>query len=119
MPVEVLTKEDMEKIVEELKKKIVELESSIVDLRNRVSNVPIVEPKVADMELVAQALLKELGERSNLLEISVGKDFVTLRTKRYLDMEDFRVVTDVVKKHNGFWSSEKRSFIIRKRKIYG
>jgi len=125
-PVEVLTREDVEKIVEEklkkllegleIKKKVAELESSVIDLRSMISNIPIVKPKVADYELAAQALLADLGERSKLLEIVVRKDSIMLRPKRYLETQDFRAVTDVVKKHDGFWSSVKRSFIIRKSK---
>ena len=89
----------------------------MLDLRNRISKIPIIKSKVADTKVAAQALLTDLGERSKLLEIIVEKDSVILRPKRYLETQDFRATPDVVKKHGGFQSLVKRSFVIRKSKI--
>ena len=125
MPIEVLTREEIEKIVEEkfkkllleteISKKIAELESSTAKLREAIAKLSIKEAAVAEPEPVAPSLTRDLAERVDLLEIRTTLDSVTLKPKGYLGAQDFRAVTDVVRKHGGLWSSERRMFIIRKR----
>jgi hypothetical protein len=125
MPIEVLTREELEKLVEEklrkllsemeISKKIAELESSIAKLRDDVAKLSVKEAVVAEPEPLAATLTRDLAQRADLLEIRATTDSVTLRPKGYLGAQDFRAVTEIVKKHGGFWSSERRMFIVRKR----
>jgi hypothetical protein len=125
LPIEVLTREEIEKIVEEkLKKllsemriaeKIAELESSTAKLRDAIAKPSIRETAVAELEPIAASLTRELAERVDLLEIRTTLDSVTLKPKGYLGAQDFRAVSDIVRKHGGLWSSERRMFIVRKR----
>lgn len=125
MPVEVLTKEDAEKVVEEklrkllaemeIWKKIAEFESSIAKLRDDVAKLSVKESELPKPEPLTASLMKELGERVDLFEVRTTTDSVTLKPKRYLGAQDFRAVSDIVRKYGGFWSSERRTFIVRKR----
>jgi len=124
MPVEVLMREEVEKIVEErfkkllseteIWKKIVELESWIEKLRNDVAKLSIKGPVVAQPDATTAAVTKDLAERADLLEIRTTLDSVTLKPKAYLGGEDFRAVREIVRKHGGFWSPQRRMFIVRK-----
>ena len=120
MPIEVLTKEEIEKIVEDkLKKlfydmriaeKIAELNSSISKLTEDVSRLATREtpdPWVA-------ALAKDLGPLAEMLEIQDTKDSVTLRPKARLREPDFETVREIVSQHGGLWSSQRRMFIVPK-----
>jgi hypothetical protein len=93
--------------------KIAELESSTAKLRDAIAKLSIREAAVA--EAVAPSLTRDLAERVDLLEIRITLDSVTLKPKGYLGAQDFRAVSDVVRKHGGLWSSERRMFIVRKR----
>jgi len=125
MPIEVLTREEVEKIVEEklkkllleteISRKIAELESLTAKLRDAIAKLSIREAAVAGPEPVASSLTRDLAERVDLLEIRTTLDSVTLKPKGYLGAQDFRAVSDVVRKHGGLWSSERRMFIVRKR----
>jgi hypothetical protein len=125
MPIEVLTREEIEKVVEEklkkllleteISKKIAELESSTAKLRDAIAKLAIKEAAVAEPEPVAASLTRDLAERVDLLEIRTTLDSVTLKPKGYLGAQDFRAVSDVVRKYGGLWSSERRTFIVRKR----
>jgi hypothetical protein len=122
MPIEVLTREEIEKIVEEklekllleteISKKIAELESSTAKLRDAIAKLSIKEAAVVEPEPVAAALTRDLAERADLLQIGITSGSVTLRPKRYLGAQEFRVVSDIVRKHGGSWSSERRMFIV-------
>jgi hypothetical protein len=125
MPVEVLTREEVEKIIEEklkklllemeISKKIVELESSTAKLRDDIAKLTIKEGAVAKHEPVAAALTRDLAEQADLLQIEITLGAVTLKPKRYLGARDFRAVSDIVRKYGGSWSSERRMFVVRKR----
>jgi hypothetical protein len=125
MPIEVLTREELEKLVEEklkkvlsemeISKKIADLESSIAKLRDEIAKLSVKEAVVAEPEPVAAALTRDLVQRADLLEIRATVDSVTLKPKGYLGAQDFRAVTEIVRKHGGFWSSDRRMFIVRKR----
>lgn len=111
MPVEVLTRDEVEKIVEEklrkiiddlaIEKKLVYLESAIAELKNKISTLSSPKPKVSEIELAAQTLLRDLGERTKFLEISVTGDIIMLKKRRYLVANDFRKVEEIIKKHGG------------------
>jgi hypothetical protein len=125
MPIEVLTREELEKLVEEklrkllsemeISKKISELELSTAKLRDDIARLSVKEARVPEPEPVAAALTRDLAQRADLLEIRATMDSVTLRPKGYLGTQDFRAVSEIVRKHGGFWSSDRRMFIVRKR----
>jgi hypothetical protein len=125
MQIEVLTREEIEKIVEEklkklvaeaeIWKKIAELESSTAKLRDDIARFSIKEPSLTKSELVAAALFRDLAQRADLLESKTTLDSVTLKPKAYLAAQDFRAISEIVKKHGGSWSSERRMFVVRKR----
>jgi len=125
MPIEVLTREELEKLVEEklkkllsemeISKKISELELSTAKLRDDIARLSVKEAQVPEPEPVAAGLTRDLAQRADLLEIRPATDSVTLKPKGYLGAQDFRAVSEIVRKHGGFWSSDRRMFIIRKR----
>ncbi len=119
MPVEVLTREELERLIRELSARLLEesglskrlsdLEASVNEVKNAISrqvSAPTPEPTY-------QALISDLGERARLLDIDLEKEPITMRVKQWLRFEDFRAVSEVVKKHGGTWSPEKRAFILR------
>lgn len=124
MPIEVLTKEEIEKIVEEklkkllleteISKKIAQLESTAAKLKDDIVKLSVNELAVTQAGPVAIALTNDLAELADLLQIRAASDSVTLRPKRYLATQDFRAVSEIVRRHGGFWSSERRVFIVRK-----
>ena len=126
MPIEVLTREEIEKLVEEklkkllakgeIWKKISEPESSTVKLRDDIAGLSIKKPAVAETEVLTAALVGDLAQRVDLLEIRTTLDSVTLKPKGYLGAQDFREVNEIVRKHGGSWSSERRMFVVRKRR---
>ena len=124
MPIEVLTREEIEKIVEDkLKKllsdmriaeKIAELNSSISRLTEDVSRLATREARVPNAHPWVTALAKDLGPLADMFEIQETKDSVTLRPKARLPQKDFIAVRETVSQHGGFWSSERRMFILTK-----
>jgi hypothetical protein len=124
MPVEVPTREDIEKIVEEklkkllsemqIAKKITELESSTAKLRDDIAKLSIKQTLPQPGPLTA-ALARELDTLVDLLQVQATSDSVTLKPKAHLPQQDFNAVKEIVRKHGGFWSPERRTFIIRKR----
>jgi len=125
MPIEILTREELEKLVEEklkkllsemeISKKIAELGSSIAKLSDEIAKLSVKEAVVAEPEPVTAGLTRDLAQRADLLEIRATMDSVTLKPKGYLGAQDFRAVSEIVRKHGGFWSSDRRMFIVRKR----
>jgi hypothetical protein len=125
MPIEILTREELEKLVEEklkkllaegeIWKKVAELESSIAKLRDDIARLSIKEPEVAETEALTADLIRELAQRVDLVQIRTTLDSVTLKPKGYLGPQDFRAVGEIVRKHGGSWSSERRMFIVGKR----
>lgn len=121
MPIEVLTREEVEKIIEEkikkfvvesdLARKIAELESLTRELKDNVAKLSAAPLKPLG---VREALVMDLAERADLLEILESKDSLMLRPKRYLGTQAFRAVSEIVRKHGGAWSSDRRMFIIKK-----
>ena len=77
-PIEILTREEVKKLVEEklkkllseieISKKITELEFSIAKLRDDIGKLSIKEAVVAEPEPVAAALTRDLAQRADLLE---------------------------------------------------
>ena len=124
MPIEVLTREELEKLVEEklkkllsemeISKKIAELELSSVELRDRIARLSVKEAPLHEPEPLAAAVTRDLAQRVDLLEIRATMDSLTLKPKGYLGAQDFRAVSEIVKKHGGFWSPDRRMFIVRK-----
>lgn len=123
MPIEVLTREEIEKIVEEklkkllleikVSKKIMELGSSTAKLKDDIAKLSIKE--AAQPEPLAAARTSDLAQLENLLQIGITSSSVTLKPKAYLGAQDFRAVSEIVRKYGGSWSSERRIFIVRKR----
>jgi len=123
MPIEILTREELEKLVEEklkkllsemeISKKIAELELSTAKLGDEIARLSVKEALLP--EPVAASLTRDLAHRADLLEIRSAADSVTLKPKGYLGAQDFKAVTEIVKRHGGFWSSDRRMFIVRKR----
>ena len=124
MPVEVLSKEEIERLVEEklkkllsdteISKKIAELESSTAKLKDDLARLSVKEA-AAEPEPVAAALTKDLAQRADLLQLEIRGGSVTLKPKRYLAQQDFRAIAETVRKYGGSWSTQSRAFIIRKR----
>ena len=124
-PIEILTRDEVEKLVEEklkkllsemeISKKITELEFSIAKLRDDIGKLSIKEGVVAEPEPLVTTVTGDLTQRAELLQIGTAVDSVTLKPKRYLGAQDFRAVSEIVRKHGGFSSSERRMFIVRKR----
>ena len=102
LPIEVLTREEIEKIVEDkLKKlfsdmriaeKIAELKSSISKLTEDVGRLATREVPVPGAHPWVAALAKDLGPLADMLEIQDTKDSVTLRPKARLRQQDFITV---------------------------
>ena len=125
MPIEVLTREEIEKIVEDkLKKvlsdmriaeKIAEHNSSISKLTEDVSRLATREVPVPGAHPWVAALAKDLGPLADVLEIQDTKDSVTIRPKARLRQQDFITVRETVSQHGGFWSSQRRMFILPKK----
>jgi len=107
VPIEVLTREDIEKLVEkklkqllsemEISKKITELEFSIAKLKDDIAKLSIKEAVAGEPEPVAAALTRDLGQRADLLQIGTTSDSVTLKPKGYLGAQDFRAVSEIVR----------------------
>lgn len=130
LPVEVLTSEEIEKIVEEkirkrsaemqqldteIKAEITMLKAQIAELTGRVNELSASPPSKAPVQPTFEdALRSELGGLAELLEIRSQPNQVTLRPRRYLGAQDFKSVSDAIRRHGGFWSSMNRAFIIRR-----
>jgi hypothetical protein len=123
MPIEVLTRDEVEKIVEEklkrlltdmqISKKIVGLEASdakVLDAINKL--LPTREGRAPEASPLATALTRDLGLLANQLQIQATADSVTLKPKARLRDQDFRMVRQSVGEHGGFWSSQRRMFIV-------
>jgi len=98
----------------EISKKITGLESAAAKLHDDIGKLSLHKAAVAHAEPVTVALTNDLAERADMLQIRATSDSVTLRPKHYLATQDFRVVSEIVRRHGGFWSSERRVFIVRK-----
>lgn len=133
MPVEVLTREEIERLIEEKVKRllaeaapvsqaeaeiqgeIAKISAQISEMKSRIESLSAKPPaKTVPAPSMEDALRGELGGLSELLEIRSQPDQVTLRPKRWLGTQNFRSVSEVVRRHGGFWSSVNRTFIIRR-----
>ena len=122
MPVEVPTNEELEKVVEEklkkvladlqIMKRITELEFSIARLARDLNQLSAKEPKRFATDALTTALRNDLAQLADLLQILGTTDSVTLRPKTRLRDEDFRTVKETISEHGGFWSSQRRMFIV-------
>jgi len=122
VPVEVLTSEELEKVVEEklkktlsdlqIMKRITELEASTAKLAASLNQLSTKEAKRSATDPLAAALTKDLAVLTGLVEIQGTADSVTVRLKTRLRDEDFRTVKETIIEHGGFWSSQRRVFIV-------
>ena len=131
MPVEVLTREDVERMIEEKIKKTTEilptqqtcseisaeiskLRTEISEMAKRIENLSTAAAvKPAPSRPVDEILREELGQLAEALEMKRQVDQLVVRPLRYLGMRDFRLVSDAVRKHGGFWSRTNRVFIVK------
>jgi hypothetical protein len=86
----------------------------LAKLRDDIAKLTMREAAVAQPEPVETVLARDLAERTSLPEIRTAFDSVTLKPKRYLGAQDFRAVSEVVRRHGGFWSSQRRMFVVRR-----
>lgn len=131
LPIEVLTREETEKIVEEkikkqletllmqstsdIKAEIAKLRTEITETAKRVDRLSTGTVSKAETSRPLEDILKEeLGQLIQVLEIKSQPDQLILRPTRYLGTRDFRLVSETVRRHGGFWSSVNRIFIVRK-----
>jgi hypothetical protein len=122
VPVEVPTNEELEKVVDEklkkvlsdlqIMKRITELEFSIARLARDLNQLSAKEPKRFATDPLTTVLRKDLAQLADLLQIQGTADSVTLRPKTRLRDEDFRTVKETIIEHGGFWSSQRRTFIV-------
>ena len=122
MPIEVLTREEIEKIVEEklkkvlsdlqIMKRITELESSTAKLTEALKRASTGQAQMPTPDPLTAALTKNLGRLADLLLIQGARDSVTLMPKARLRDHDFRAVKETVSEHGGYWSSQRRMFIV-------
>ena len=123
MPIEVLTRDEVEKIIEEkvkkllaemqISKKIADLEASNAKLVDNVNKVLLTrEGRIAEAPPLATAIARDLGLLADQLQIQTTSDSVTLKPKTRLRDQDFRTVRQIVSEHGGFWSSQRRMFIV-------
>ena len=122
MPVEVATREEIEKIVEEklkkilfdlqIVKKIAELESSTVKLTENLNKLSTRGAQMLPTDPLILALTKDLAGLADFLQIQGSPNSVTLMPKARLRDQDFRTVREAVIEHGGFWSSQKKMFIV-------
>jgi len=122
VPVEVPTNEELEKVVEEklkkvlsdlqIMKKITELEFSTAKLARDLNRLSAKEPKEPTADPLTTALKGDLAQLADLLQIQGTPDTVTLRPKTRLRDEDFSTVKETIIEHGGFWSSQRRMFIV-------
>jgi len=120
--IEVLTREEIERIVEEklkkvlsdlqIMKKISELDSSTAKLTEDLNKVSTREAQMPATDPLTAALTKDLAGVANLLQIEGTSGAVTLRPKARLRDQDFSTVRETVSEHGGFWSSQRRMFIV-------
>jgi len=122
VPIEVPTREEIEKIVEEklmkvlsdlqIMKKITELESLTAKLTEDLKKLSTGQVQVPATDPLTAALTKNLSRLADLLQIQGASDFVTLKPKARLRDQDFRTVKETVSEHGGYWSSQRRMFIV-------
>jgi hypothetical protein len=122
VPVEVPTREEIEKMVEEKLKKVLSelqminriaaLESSTTKLAEELRKISTREAQVPVTDPLTASLTKDLAGLAGLLQIQGTPDSVTLRPKARLRDQDFRTVRETVTDHGGFWSSQRRMFIV-------
>ena len=120
MPVKILTREEVEKLVKEvawklleesgLLKRVSDLEASVNKLKAAAST----QPPPPKPEPTPKALLADLGEKAKLFDVDLRGDPAILRPKHWLRPEDFRAIGELVKRHGGSWSPEKRAFTLKK-----
>jgi hypothetical protein len=122
VPVEVPTREEIERIVEEklkkvlldlqIMKKIAELESSIAKLTEDLNKLSARAAQLPATDALIMALSKNLAGLADFFQIQGSSDSVTLKPKARLRDQDFRTVRETVIEHGGFWSSQKRMFVV-------
>ena len=122
MPIEVPTREEIEKIVEEklrkvlsdlqIMKKITELESLTAKITEDLKKLSTGQVQMPATDPLTAALTKNLSGLADLLQIQGASNSVTLKPKARLRDQDFRTVKETVSEHGGYWSSQRRMFIV-------
>jgi len=122
VPIEVPTREEIEKIVEEklmkvlsdlqIMKKITELESLTAKVTEDLKKLSTGQVQMPATDPLTAALTKNLSGLADLLQIQGASDSVTLKPKARLRDQDFRTVKETVSEHGGYWSSQRRMFIV-------
>jgi len=129
VPIEVLTREEIERIVEEklkkvlsdlqIIKKIADLESSTSKLTEDLKKFSTGQVQMPATDPLTAALRKNLSGLADLLQIQGAPDSVTLKPKARLRERDFRTVKEMVSEHGGYWSSQRRMFIVPRNRSEG
>ncbi len=119
MPVEILTKEEIEIKIEDMLRKIIEESPLSMRLSHLEKEINDIKTLLTKKELPSKTspdhpLITDLREKVNLLEIRLEKKLIILKPKHWLNTEDFKEISEIVKKHGGAWSTEQRSFILKK-----
>lgn len=131
LPVEVLTSEDVERMIEEKIRKAIEtlptqqtcteisaeiskLRTEISEMAKRIENLSTAAAvKPLPSRPVDEVLREELGQLAEALEMKRQGDQLVIRPLRYLGMRDFRLVSDAVRRYGGFWHRTNRVFIVK------
>jgi len=122
LPVEVLTKEEMERILEArvsaLLEKISNLELAVAELKAKssTSSEKAVIQRVAESKSLFEILNADLATHLSLVDIREERNLVSVRPRRYLPTPDFRAVGDIIGKHGGAWSPDRRAFLVWKKR---
>jgi hypothetical protein len=85
------------------------LEEEIKDIKTLLSKESLPSTTSPDQPLIA-----DLADKVNLLEIRLDKKPITIKPKHWLNTEDFKKISEIVKKHGGVWLTEQRAFILKK-----
>lgn len=130
MPVQVLTKEEIERIIDEklktatqvtappsavgeLTTRVAKLEQEVAQLIQKTETTRPAAVDVTRPQPIDQTLKAELGTLADLLEFRLEKDQLTLKPKKFLGRQNFRSVIEIVRKHGGRWSPQTQTFIVK------
>ena len=130
MPVQILTMEEVERLIDEKLKtavqtaappsavgelavRVAKLEEEVAQLIQKPEAAPQVAVDAARPKSIDQTLKAELGAFAELLEFRLEKDQVILKPKKFLGRQNFRSVIEIVRKHSGRWSPQTQTFIVK------
>ena len=130
MPVQILTREEVERLIDErlktgtraaappsavgeLTTRVAKLEEEVAQLIQKPEAARQVAVEAARPKPIDQTLKAELGALTELLEFRLEKDQVILKPKKFLGRQNFRSVIEIVRKHGGRWSPQTQTFIVK------